>query len=494
MKNTILFKSQSGNDYLYDSEQSTTLYIPPILNRICGLKEKQVSDENICQVLMGEFDNYTNEDILYYLQKYNYLKECGFWKEIDYEKKLSTEISAKTIEAQLSNLDNLVFQVTNDCNLACRYCCYGDLYKNTFSQGKRMMDFEMAKKVIDYLCVYWESNLSLSHNNTIGIGFYGGEPLLNFKLISQIVSYVENLHLKNNPKFVFNMTTNGMLLNRYMDYLVEHNFSLLLSLDGDKEHDYLRVDKNNRESFDRVFANMKRLKEKYPEFFATHVNINSLLNIKSSPQKVYDFVMKEFGKEPMIASFSTNGLREDKKDAFEEIYQPYIEDDKIANKLKRKSVRYKDAGFFFYYHLGNSYKQYCDLLTTRKSSNVKIPTGTCLPFFKKMFVLINGDILACERIGLEHVLGKVDKSVHLNFSEIADLYNRYYSFVRKQCTKCFRADDCPECFFQFPFSSEGPICPHSCDEDSHKAHLQEIFTTIEENKLSYDIISKFVFA
>lgn len=494
MKNTILFKSKSENTYLYDSEQSSLLYTHPVLNQICKLKELSIDDSEIYKILLDEYSNYTEESLSYYLKKYYFLLECGFMQTTDYGDVLSAKISAKTIESQLSNLDNLVFQVTNDCNLSCKYCCYGDLYKNTVFPEKKMMDFSTAKKVIDYMYGYWESNLSFSQKNVIGIGFYGGEPLLNFTLIEQVVRYIEGLDLTNNPKFVFNMTTNGMLLDHYMDYLAEHNFSLLLSLDGDKKQDYLRVDKNNKSSFDRVFRNIKQLQENHPDYFADRVNFNSLLNSKSSPKEIYDFIFSEFGKEPMISSFSTNGVEPDKKKDFDAIYQPYMENVDMANLLKSKSIRYKDIGFFFYYHSGNSYKQYCDLLIKEKKSKKRIPTGTCLPFFKKMFVLTNGNILACERIGLEHVLGKVDDSVHLDFEQIAKLYNTYYAFMKQQCSQCFRADDCPECLFQFPFSEGGPVCPHFNDESYRRDHLGELVTTIEENTLSYELISKFVFA
>ena len=317
---------------------------------------------------------------------------------------------------------------------------------------------------------------------------------MNFDLITKIVSYVEGLKITTSPKFVYNMTTNAMLLDRYMDYLVEHNFSILLSLDGDKEGDYLRVDKHNHASFDRVFSNIKKLQVKYPDFFAERISFNSLLNVKSSAEDIYNFIFREFGKTPAISSISINGVRKDKIDEFKTIYKSYDEQNMLSKMLKDKSLHYKDLGFFFYYHLENAYRQYCDLLMTKKSRTIKIPTGTCIPFFRKMFITSNGDILVCERIGLQHVLGHVSDKVDLDFDKVVETYNGYYSFIKQQCAQCYHADDCPECFLQFPFSSGGPVCPSLFDEERQKQHLGNIVSTLEDDPSCFNIVNKFVFA
>lgn len=492
MDNTILFKSKKGNSYLYDSKKSTMLYSHPILTMICELHSNGLCKEQIFNELHSS--GYVDSEINYYISKYDFLLENGFGSKTNWEEKLSGVISARVVESQLSNLDNLVFQVTNDCNLQCKYCCYGDLYENPPLSKKGPMTFDLAKTVIDYMSTYWDSKSNFSQENVIGIGFYGGEPLLNFELISKVVSYVSNLHLKTTPKFVYNMTTNGMLLDRYMDFIVDYNFSLLISLDGNKLHDSLRVDKSNRSSFDRVFANIKSLQCKYPDYFDKKVRFNSLLNSKSSVREIYDFIFNEFGKIPMIGPLSVSGLKTDKIEEFKSIYKPYQEDIEMAKKFKSTSVKYKNIGFFFYYHLKNSYKQYCDLLLNDKKKDMKIPTGTCIPFFKKMFVTTEGNILACERIGLNHVLGKVTDHVLLDFEQIATIYNGYYSYIKKQCSNCFRADDCPECFFQFQFDKEGPVCPSSFNENDQKKYLGDMISVLEDDPSSFGIVNDFVFA
>lgn len=114
------------------------------------------------------------------------------------------------------------------------------------------------KSLIDYLVLLWESSLCTSYNNVVNIGFYGGEPLLNFGLIRQVIEYVEalpNLFMK----FSFSMTTNAFFLDRYMDYLVDKKIKLLISLDGNQINNSYRCTKENRDSLDVVVGNVVAL-------------------------------------------------------------------------------------------------------------------------------------------------------------------------------------------------------------------------------------------
>ena len=67
-----------------------------------------------------------------------------------------------------------------------------------------------------------------------------------------------------------------------------------------------------------------------------------------------------------------------------------------------------------------------------------------MPFLKKMFVTADNKLLTCERISLHHVLGTVDNEVHLNFEEIASIYNSYYEKMRSQCRGCYLIENCGE--------------------------------------------------
>lgn len=495
METTTCFTTLNSNSYLYDSENQYMIAIHPVIKLIAGMDRRNVpfTKEQKLHILK-RFPELAESDLSFYLKKYFFLKENRFFQEISIQELLSARLTSQTVEAQLSNVDHLLFQVTADCNLECRYCCYGDLYENPEPHRTGSLSFQQAKKVLDYLVPYWNSNHNISYENKIIIGFYGGEPLVNFNLIKKIVEYVQTIRLNNQATFTFNMTTNALLLDRYMDFLVQHDFSILFSLDGNEIHDYLRVDKNGKPTFKRVFTNIKRFRELYPDFFEKNIQFNALLNNQSTPEAIYSFIKDEFDKIPMIGSLSTHGLRTDKKEEFKKIYKPYQESQDLGKKLGSRSSRYKNAGYFFYYHLQNAYRQYYEIMMRTKKTEKKIPTGTCLPFWKKMFISSVGEIYACERIGFDHILGHVKEKVELNFEEIANFYNHCFDFLREQCTECYQADFCSECMFQFPFKNGNPVCNKQQSLPEHEEYLANIMESLENNPESFDDINKMTFA
>lgn len=186
------------------------------------------------------------------------------------------------IEA-VQHLRQLVFEVTDRCNLKCKYCGYGELYCSYDERKSRDISLIKAKGLLDYLAGFWRELYTDIDPHRVSIGFYGGEPLLNVPFIKEIQNHIS----ENYSGFVipeYNMTTNAMLLDRYMDYLVENNFSLLISLDGDEEGQSYRVDHRGRNSFSTVIRNVFLLRDKYPEYFKKRVSFNAVLHNKNSTQ------------------------------------------------------------------------------------------------------------------------------------------------------------------------------------------------------------------
>lgn len=485
MESTITFKSQKGNNFIYDNSMSYLINCHPILNEII-MSDKDKND--MMMHIIACFPGTTKEDFEYYYQKYLFLKDSGLFKEMNLEKRLSGRISSSIVDEQIANVNDVVFQVTNLCNLSCVYCCYGDLYDNSDRDTiHNVMDFTMAKRLIDFLVEKWNSALNLSHNGHIMIGFYGGEPLTNFSIIKQIVEYTKTIRLNNNATFLYNMTTNSMLLDKYMDFLVEHDFSLLLSLDGNEIHNALRIDINGNPSFTRVFKNIKALQQTYPDFFEHKVRFNSVLNKYSNVQEVQQFIQEEFHKETGIETITYSGIKKERLNDFFKIFRNYDENEETNN-------RTKDAGFFFYYHIGNAFRHHIDLLRQNKIDTPRIPTGTCLPFWKKMFITPGGNIYACERIGFKHVLGKVCENIMIDSQSIADKYNRFYDTVSKQCLHCYHADSCPSCMMQFEQINGNPVCPSVMTKKKYEEYLSEIISYLETHPDTYNKVNKMIFA
>ena len=235
-------------------------------------------------------------------------------------------ISKEDVEYNLIELKHLVFEVTDECNLRCKYCGYADLYEGYDKRESQYFPFKRAKLLIDYLFQnYWKQKVGKGFTRTINIGFYGGEPLLNVPFIKEVISYVEQLPYIG-ISFTFSMTTNAMLLHRYMDFLVEKDFSILISLDGDEMGQSYRVDAAGNNSYQRVLKNIYLLRDSYPTFFERHVSFNSVLHNRNSVEATYDFINESFKKIPRISALSKTNVRKDKVDEFNLMYKNAAQD------------------------------------------------------------------------------------------------------------------------------------------------------------------------
>ena len=150
-------------------------------------------------------------------------------------------ITSEDVKRSLSNSPQLTFETTGACNLKCEYCGYGKFYSDYDERKSTRLSPQRAKALLDYLGSLWRSELNVSHNQHVYISFYCAEPLVNVTSIKEIISYVEELDCPSRS-LTFNRTTNGILLDRYIDYLVEKKVRLLISLDGDRYNTSYRVD------------------------------------------------------------------------------------------------------------------------------------------------------------------------------------------------------------------------------------------------------------
>ncbi len=158
-------------------------------------------------------------------------------------------------------LSSLVLNVTNKCNLHCTYCYEPDAAK--YGPAPVRMEWETARSSVDFLFE------KAGRNREVNIVFFGGEALLNFKLMKQVVDYAENKSVTAGKKVDFSITTNGTLLvDEIIDFLQAHRFGVTISIDGPKEiHDRRRFFLSNtgekKGSYDQIMSRVGRLLERY---------------------------------------------------------------------------------------------------------------------------------------------------------------------------------------------------------------------------------------
>lgn len=505
LSSSVMIESRDReNKYFYDSSKRQVILCHPLTHYFISLDKRGVNvEEWLTQHTVSqdtvEIENtgtFAKEDLNYYFRKYKMLKQAGYIGEFSQEKSLSRKMTPDMIESNLANLPQLTFEVTDRCNLACEYCGYGKFYCDYDQRENRDLDPAVAKRLLDHLLEYWNSPLNKSHDRKIYISFYGGEPLLNFPFIREIVEYVNNLDAKHN-RFMFSMTTNAILLEKYMDYFVEHDFSILISLDGNSEHNAYRVLKNGNPGFPLILKNIKDLQDKHPEYFKRRVNFNAVLHNKNSVEETYRYINKKFGKVPSIRELNTSGITESKKEEFwktysnvtESLYQSedysLIEKDMFVNLPNIQQVM-----IFLHKYCDFCAGDYNELLYSATDAP-KFPTGTCPPFGKKMFVTVSGKLLPCERIGHHHGLGQADKdNVYLDSKEIADRFNAYFDKMRGLCTSCHNTTSCTQCIFNLDIEAERPKCSGFMTEKENSQFLSGMITYIEQKPELYSKILK----
>ena len=188
-------------------------------------------------------------------------------------------IKADAIHHLFEHTPQIVFEVTEKCNFDCAYCGYGENYKQPQLRplhSNRFMKWETAKAVLDYYLDVWRRHDCAT---MIRIGFYGGEPLLNYSLIKQIVNYLKD----NKPyhiSFGWFITTNGSLLKKYSSFLIENDFSIAVSIDGDAVANSLRIRHNGEPTYSVVMDNIDYLYHNYSDFFRKSISFQSVITNK----------------------------------------------------------------------------------------------------------------------------------------------------------------------------------------------------------------------
>lgn len=495
-----LFKTKKGNRYLYDHNVNKAILCHPLLYHIISLSEIGVDLSKWQEELfeenneIGNIGIFSKNEIQYYYQKYLMLNNNGFFEKSDNKKSMFIRLKPEDIEEAIANNRLVTFEVTDRCNLSCEYCGYGKFYNNYDKRKNKLMDVTSGIQMLEYLTDYWNSSLNRSHNQNIFIGFYGGEPLLNFPFIEQIVEYSKNINLLHNH-FSFSMTTNGLFLSKYMDFLAKNQFNLLVSLDGSEENNRYRVFKNGKPVFGQITENIRILQAKYPEYFENYVNFNAVLHNMNSVSSIFNHIKSNFNKIPRISMLNSSGIEDSQKKAFWDIYSNVNESlfksedyHSIEDEMFIKLPNIQSLSTFLHSHNDFSFFNYKALMTAA-GKNVRIPTGTCVPFSKKIFVTVNGKILPCERIGQQYYLGTISRAgVILNFRSISERYNHWYEKIKKQCVVCRNSDQCTECVFNLDLVAEQPKCTSCMSQTAYSKFLSKHFDFIEKKPEMYSKI------
>ena len=191
----------------------------------------------------------------------------------------------------------LCLHVAHTCNLNCSYCFAS---QGKYHGERAIMSFEVGKRALDFLI----ENSGTRRN--LEVDFFGGEPLMNFDVVKQLVAYARSVEQEKGKNFRFTLTTNGVLIDDdVIDFCNREMSNVVLSLDGRKEvHDRFRVDYAGHGSWERIVPKFQKLvaardgKNYYMRGTFTHANPDFLEDIKT----MLDLGFTELSMEPVVCA------------------------------------------------------------------------------------------------------------------------------------------------------------------------------------------------
>ena len=189
----------------------------------------------------------------------------------------------------------MCLHIAHDCNLRCDYCFAA---KGNFGGQAKLMDFETGKKAIDFLI----ENSQKRRN--IEVDFFGGEPLMNFEVVKQIVSYARGLEEKHNKNFRFTITTNGLLLSDdKIEYINKEMSNTVLSIDGRKDiNDKLRLKANGKGSYDDIVPKyLKLVKNRDNDYYVRGTFTKNNLDFSEDVFHLFDIGFDQISVEPVVS-------------------------------------------------------------------------------------------------------------------------------------------------------------------------------------------------
>lgn len=322
----------NGYNIVLDSNSGSVHAVDEVAFEVIDKYESRSKEEIILE-LCAKYPEITADDIEEIFLDIEELKKEGKLFSEDKFKDLQIDIKARPTQ-----LKALCLHIAHDCNMCCKYCFAGE---GEYSGDRSLMSFEVGKRALDFLIEQSGSRKNLE------VDFFGGEPLLNFDVVKQLVAYARSIEKEKGKNFRFTLTTNGVLLNdEVMEWANKECYNVVLSLDGRKEtNDRMRRTRNDKGTYDLILPKFQKMaKERNQQGYYirgtyTHYNTdfaNDILHLA-------DLGFEQLAMEPVVT--------DPKMDyALQESDIPKLMDqyDLLAKEMCKRNREGKGFTFFHY--------------------------------------------------------------------------------------------------------------------------------------------------
>lgn len=399
----------NGYNIVLDTCSGSVHTVDEVAYDIISLYKEKSADE-IIKEITEKYNDITEEDVRLCLEDVKYLEENG---------KLFTPDTYEGMAFDFKNRNTVIkalcLHVAHTCNLNCEYCFAS---QGKYHGERALMSFEVGKRALDFLI----ENSGTRRN--LEVDFFGGEPLMNWDVVKELVSYARVQEKIHNKNFRFTLTTNGMLIDDdVIDFSNREMSNVVLSLDGRKDvHDRLRVDYMGRGSYDTIvpkfqeFVKRRGGKSYYMRGTFTHKNVDFTNDIFH----MADLGFTELSMEPVVCS------PEDVSALTQEDLPMLYEQYEILAKemIKRK----KEGRPFTFYHY---------MLDLKHGPCIYKRISGCGSGTEYMAVTPTGDLYPCHQFvgDTKYLLGNIYDGV--TNKEIQNEFKLCNAYARPECNDCW---------------------------------------------------------
>ena len=402
----------NGYNIVLDTCSGSVHTVDEVAYDIISLYKEKTEEEIVSAILekYSHLPDVTREEVL----------ECiGDVRELEKAGKLFSEDEFENLAFNYKNnskvIKALCLHIAHSCNLNCSYCFAG---QGKYQGASALMSFETGKRAFDFLI----ENSGTRRN--LEVDFFGGEPLMNFEVVKQLVTYARSIEKEKGKNFRFTLTTNGVLIDDdVIEFANKEMSNVVLSLDGRKEvHDRFRVDYAGNGSYDKILPKFRRLVDSregrnyYMRGTFTHHNTDFTKDIFH----MADLGFTELSMEPVVCS-------PDDPCALTKEDMPVLFDqyEILAKEMLRRK---KEGRPFTFYHY---------MLDLKNGPCIYKRITGCGSGTEYMAVTPQGDLYPCHQfVGEEeYCLGNIYDGV--TNTKIQDKFRSCNAYAREGCRDCW---------------------------------------------------------
>lgn len=403
----------NGYNIVLDTCSGGIHVVDEVAYDIIALYPDHTADEIVSAMMekYGEREDVTEQDLRDCIADVEVLKKAGKL----YTPDTFADMAGTFKERSGDVVKALCLHVAHTCNLNCSYCFAS---QGKYHGDRALMSFEVGKQALDFLMDHSGSRTNLE------VDFFGGEPLMNWDVVKQLVAYGREQEKLHNKNFRFTLTTNGVLLNdEVMEFCNKEMGNVVLSIDGRKEvHDHMRPFRKGAGSYDLIvpkfqkFAELRHQDKYYVRGTFTHYNTDFAADVLH----LADLGFKQISVEPVVAPPTEDyAIREEDLPV---IFEQY---DILAREMIKREKEGRGFNFFHF------------MIDLTGGPCVYKRLSGCGSGTEYLAVTPWGDFYPCHQfVGQEDFcLGNVYEGVKK--TETVNEFKKCNVYSKKECSQCF---------------------------------------------------------